>query len=429
MSTNPRQIFAGLVAFLFITTTAGAQTTDITAPVDISLVPELISPSDTGLGGLPHYKYGIFASMGGSTNPQLYEFDTGGPGFYAVYSTNPAYASNAKAWGTNFTPVNSTNGTASYTSGNDYYGASVSTAVTIYSATNSTPDFATTITSATNVIVGQTTSITNADSSKAANTGWPTNGPAVESYFYGDFGLALASASNGIMNVIAQLNYASNVIPGFIVSLGTQPTNTNSAPNASNQIGLTTNDLANFPIKVYLNGQNTNILFSNTGVPTYSEAALLSSLTLSSTNGSGNFSMPVVIDSGATPAMHYTNTATNLTQFFNNGVSGGGVMSNTELTLNVTNTSNQTVDLYNVGIGDTSPDVGVTTTQTNVFGGGLYDFNIGEQLYYKYNVAYDLKDGIIAFQPISVPEPGTWCLFGVCGILLLGLLVLRRRSL
>ena len=134
--------------------------------------------------------------------------------------------------------------------------------------------------------------------------------------------------------------------------------------------------------------------------------------------GAATFTMPVVIDSGATPTMHYTNTATDLTPYFNNGINGGGVTNGTPLSLMVTMTNGIQTNLFTALTGNTAPDIGVATTMTNVFGGGLYDFNVGEQLFYQYNVAYDLQDGIIAFQPISVPEPKS------CWMLLLGTLIL-----
>jgi hypothetical protein len=407
---------------------AKAQSNEITTPEIINLVPELLSDSDSDLGGLPHFKYGIYAALAGSTTPQLYEFDTGGNGFYAVYSTDTNYTQYTQAWGTNFTVVDTNGGSASYTSGNVYSGASVSTSISLYSATGTNPALAPSITTEP-VIIGQTASITNAND--VPSTLWPSTNPPVPNNFYGDFGLGLASASNSIMNVLAQLNYTNGVIPGFIVSLGTQPQSTNSIPTATLQIGLTASELASYPIKVYLNGSNSTPgnTFANTGLPTYSEAALISSLTLSNAaNGSNTFGMPIVIDSGATPAMHYSTNATNLTPYFNDGVNGGGVSDGTTLTLVVTNTDGSTTNLYVVETGGASPNIGVSTTTTNVDVGGLYDLNIGEQLYYQYNVAYDLQDGIIAFQPI-VPEPASSGLIVLGGIALSGLILFRRRSL
>ena len=45
-------------------------------------------------------KLGIYASLGGGT-PKIFEFDTGGWGFYAAYATN----NNSPWWGTAFTPT------------------------------------------------------------------------------------------------------------------------------------------------------------------------------------------------------------------------------------------------------------------------------------------------------------------------------------
>ena len=397
--TGRPSFFAAVLILLLAAGPAFSQST-ITNPVTINLVPELLLTHDSGLGGWPHYKYGIYASLAGSTNPQLYEFDTGGTGFYAVYSTNAG--TETPAWGINPTVlVDSNGGAISYTSGNTYSGPSVSTTVTLYSADgSSTPSPS--VTSGA-VIVGQTTNITNAKDTPP--TLWPTNTAPIPNNFFGDFGLGLGYTTNSIMNVLAQLSYSNGVLPGFIVHLGAQPTDTNTTPSASLQIGLTANDLAASPIKVYLNGSNATTPFTN-GLPTYAQAALASSLTMSNAiQGARTFTMPVVIDSGATPTMHYTNTSTDLTPYFNNGINGGGVTDGTLLSLTVTMTNGIQTNLYTALTGNTAPDIGVATTMTNLSGGSLYDFNVGEQLYYQYNVAYDLQDGIIAFQPLSVPEP------------------------
>ena len=57
--------------------------------------------------------------------------------------------------------------------------------------------------------------------------------------------------------------------------------------------------------------------------------------------------------------------------------------------------------------------------------GSYYALNVGQDLFHQYDVAYDLQGGIIAFQPISVPEPSSYAL----GILsALALVVICRRK-
>lgn len=405
-------------ALLAVTMAPLSGQTVVTNPILLSLQPEAMG--DTQVGGEQFYKYGIYASLGGSSTPQLYEFDTGAGGFYAVYSTNPAYDSSG--WGTNTTFV-STNGNISYVSSNDYVGDVVGTSVSLYSADGAhgyqaTPLIATGNAGSTNVVVGQVLSISN---SKTGSVSWPgTNAPPVEGRFYGDFGAALTSASNGIMNVLAQLNYSNGVIPGFVISLGT-----NGSTNPTLQIGITSNQLSQYTYRFQINGSNSSSPFpvalgSTNVLPTYAEGVISPTYSFANSN---NFTWtntgPVVLDTGATGFLRNDTNSGTLDPI----ISGGSVSNGVSFNLSLSN-SNGTVTMnYAAMTGTNSGDISFLA-----LGGTNYALNIGQDHFHLYDVAYDLQDGIIAFQPIAVPEAAGWRLIILGGLLLAGLTLLKRRS-
>ena len=386
----------------------------VITPERVNLVPSLLKPSDNSLGGNPHFKYGIYASLAGSTTPQLYEVDTGGTGFYAAYTHDHQYAAYAPAWGTNLQTNNPTNGYFQYTSGNTYQGPSVNTSFTLYSSntpwSNNASGLTPLVTSMTNILVGQTTNISNVNKGTEL---WPSTNPPIPNGFYGDFGLGLSWNSNNIVNPLAQLYYGNNLIPGYLVHLGYQPTSTNyysSGAGAANtpylQVGLTEAQLAAYPYRFALLTSPPVNSYTNSGVPSYAEASFIASMTISNPAlGVTNISIPVILDTGATPEFHYTSNYAALANFFSVSSDAPGFLS-----MVVTNTDGVPVTLYQSELspnGTNSIDVG--TTNVNVFGGYNYDFNIGEQLFYQYDVAFNLRDGIIAFNPLNgqVTNTGT----------------------
>lgn len=363
---------------------AAAQNT-VTAPVDIRLVPVFYGD---------YYKYGIYATLGGSTNaPGLFEFDTGGSGFYAV-----AGGTNTSYWGTNYTPSGQTF-TNSYDSGNVYTGNSVTTTVSIFSAREdgNAHDTAAIVT-APNILVGQTTSITNI---YGKNDNWPSDSAPVDQAFYGDFGLALKSSDNQIMNLFAQLDYGPGVIPGFVVKLGAYGS---SDPKV--QVGLAEDEHSKYSIKIQMAGKDTTNTFPNSELPTYSEQIITAQMTL--TNGGLVYSgtIGVTLDTGATPKLHdVENDTTTLPSFFvtnytTNQHTGEvstniSVMNGTELSLFATETNGvTTLNIFEMGINATNS---VMVQLSNNF-----YINMGATLFYQYDVMYDLKDGVLGLR--AVPE-------------------------
>ena len=370
----------------------------VTNPIEVRLQPEAIGNETSG--GSQFYKYGIYASIGGSGTPQLYEFDTGAAGFYAVYSTNTAVDSPAWGGDSNSYPIVSTNDSIEYVSSNDYSGNIVATAVALYSADGNDGFQANAVIStappgSTNVLVGQVTSISD---SASGDILWPnTNEPPVDKNFYGDFGAALTYTNSGIMNILAQLNYSSGVIPGFVIKLGT---NGNADPVL--QLGMTSNELSQYPYQFAINGMNATNPFpvaqgSTNTIPTYDEGVINATYTLGNSNNvSWTNTGPVVLDTGASGFLRNDTNSEALDPLITGTMISNGVHFNLSLT-----NSDGTAGLSYSSVTGTNPgDISLLALQ-----GGYYALNVGQDLFHQYNVAYDLQDGIIAFQPLQpVPE-------------------------
>lgn len=386
--------------------------TPITNPVTIQLVPVQVSY---------YYKYGIYATAAGSTTPQLYELDTGGAGFYPVYGST-----NSFGFGNDF--VSSGNAfTNSYDSGNVYTGTTVSASVSLYNAiANGSGGYTNaptaSITTLNNILIGQTTSLTNTNGKPNI---WPNPDPPVEGAFYGDFGLSLKYNPDGVLNLLAQLDYGSAVLPGFVVQLGYE-----GNPNASLQVGIATNYAAIAPagtIFINMNQPDTTNTFPN-GLPTYSPQLINGSLILSNTPlGSYQTNIGITLDTGATPSLHdlsgdtsyltnyyaVTNTSGNTTYYLTNGAI---------LTLEGTDTNNFIVQLYSATTEPKDQD-GYVTVQF----GTNYFINMGAALFYQYDILYDIDGGVIALMPLPEANQATLMAGGLAALFLFSFLHTARR--
>ena len=276
-----------LVASVALTCLAGAQPV-ISNPV---IVPLHYRQIDSG-----GYKLGIYASLGGGT-PKIFEFDTGGAGFYAAYAS--ADTSKSAWWGTNFASTGQSV-TNTYDSGIRYEGEIVTAAVALYSNDQSSTPL---VTTAGNLRVGQITSITNTNSGTALWTpdGEATPGtPPIEGAFYGDFGMSLAYAKSGIVNLVAQLSFTNGTTPGFLVrAYGNSP---------YLQIGLTGADTNNAAALYF--GMNTNAsapsgaTFTNSGSLFYSEQVFNANMTISNTATNFTANVGITTDTGASTTIH-----------------------------------------------------------------------------------------------------------------------------
>ena len=117
-------IFAGI--FLSAMVCGRAQTT-VHSPIT---VPLHFTPTNAGAD-----KLGIWVGIGSGATPQLFEFDTGGTGFYAAYSPVSGVS---PWWGGGVTVNASQQIHTAYDSGLNYFGNVAQGAVSIFASGNST---------------------------------------------------------------------------------------------------------------------------------------------------------------------------------------------------------------------------------------------------------------------------------------------------
>jgi hypothetical protein len=420
MKKNPDRTLLPLLLALFLTGPLLRAQSEITAPITVPLIYTQIAG-----GG---YKWGINLSIGDGATPGLFEFDTGGTGFYAAYATN----STSPWWGS--TPVGTTVATNHYDSGLTYLGTAVQSSVSFWSNTDS--GFSSII-SATNVSIGQSTNIckVNTDGVITQNLWTPsgpaTNTPPINGAFQGDFGMSLAYGSNGLANIVAQMTFGNGITPGFLVNTPLNGT------NGFLQIGLTAAQTNAAGFNYFKMNTNAGGTYANSGLPYYSEQVFNATMTLSNsaiTNQNNIYSTNIGIttDTGATPALHNT---TNDPGFPNNLISGGDLTNGVSFTLSATNnngvltnittfTTSETDDYAsNNAIVSVQNKPADQTTYTN------YYYNSGLFLFNQNQVVYDLQNGNIGFGPLAVPEPSTiWLILSGLCIFFLRKFFLRHRT-
>ena len=355
-------------------------------------------------------KLGIYASLGGGT-PNIFEFDTGGWGFYAAYATNK----NSPWWGTAFTPTTQPI-TELYDSGIEYQGLAVTTAVSLYTNYNSSTPL---VTTAETTRVGQMTNIINTNgASYWTPQGEATNGiPPIDQQFFGDFGMGLNYANNGIVNVVMQLAFTNGITPGFRVhAYGTNP---------YLQIGLTAAD-TNSASAFYF-GMNTNTnapsgaVFPVSGKGFYSEQVFNANMTIS--NATTNFSanLGITTDTGASTTIHNENVG---------GMPGELLVTNNDGKVHLVSGADFELSGLTLAGSNTNFFQFVTTDNQIIIQDGklgnsnTFYLNSGISLFQQYDVIYNLQDGQIGFE--QVPEPSTWALLAFSAGALA--LLLRRRQ-
>lgn len=196
-------------------------------------------------------KLGLLASLNGG-QPQLFEFDTGGSGFYATYGVGSTW------WGSppSCSPSPCQTFSTTYDSGLTYSGTIVTSSVTLFGGSPALP-----LLHASGLVVGQTMAITcnpagtcaskhghHSQSSWSASTGEIK--PPVQGNFYGDFGLSLKPTSgSGVNSLVTQDAFWAAFDPsiprGYRVHAATA--------NPWVQFGLSAADLVPQPLRFALN--------------------------------------------------------------------------------------------------------------------------------------------------------------------------------
>ena len=267
----------------------------ITKPIDVPLYLQTVDTNGK-------QKVGIYVSLGYGAPPQLFEFDTGAGGFYAAYASADPAAS--PWWGSNVT-TSTTQVQDGFDSGLTYSGYAATAAVSLYSVGSSTP-----LVTSGQLTVGQMNSITG----KASEPLWTPTGssaPPIDNAFYGDFGMAPTYGVNGIDEVIAQLNFARGVKPGYLVHV--DPV----TGQAWMQIGLTSNDIHNsqgmyFPMLP--DDKAGSSTFPNSGLHFYGEQLFNAAINIIDPNGTLLINDPnvgITPDTGASTTLHNTDLSPN----------------------------------------------------------------------------------------------------------------------
>lgn len=369
---------------------------DITAPIQ---VPLWMTPVSGG-----GYKLGIYVGIGTGAAPALFEFDTGGPGFYAAYSSE---AGVSPWWGSEVNPFPLQPAGTTYDSGLQYSGNLATAAVTLYGSASASSAL---VTTPSNVIIGQMSSIVQTNpAGDIESTLWDSSGstspsglPPIDGAFYGDFGMSSMYATNGISNLIAQLNFTNGVTAGFRVHID------QTGNDSWVQIGLTSADTAS-PTAAYF---DMNIDSAAGGATTpnaeldyFSQQIFNATITLKKESGETLVSENVGMtpDTGATTALHNTQLSPEATEYGEfidwDGASEdkGELKDNVEFHLSGTTTSGHHKDFFRF---DTTNSP--VTVQNNHPSNTNYYLNTGISLFESYDVIYDWEGKSIGLD--AVPE-------------------------
>lgn len=331
--------------------------------------------NDDGNSG---FKVGIMLSIstaGGSAPAGMYEFDTGGQGFW-IWPTGTLPQPQETTY-----PLNIT-----YTSGLQYGAVPVQATITFTEA----PSLSTT------AMVAMIGSVQG-----------PQAFPIYED-FWGDFGCALQAFNGGVetttpslLTVLAQLPAPYN--NGFIVDVGPYPVA--GVPSVSQLIvGLTPELRALFPNTLKLTPSPTPYPSGNTSIATFLENVIQGNLTIQGP--------------GATPAATPVNgSAADIGVVFDTGAPSVMVHSGSEVTfgpnpgdqLNLTpnaasyNTPAPDYAVLSFEVGTAASYNAASLSTKNVLKLGAGYINTGLNAFFQYQVMFDLANGLIGFPQAGLP--------------------------
>ncbi len=267
----------------------------ITAPVQIPLYIFPMSNEDSSKNG-GGSKIGIKVSFD-NENFLMYEFDTGGSGFWAAGNDH---------WWPNYLPSNASPQTINYSSGIQYVGEPVVTDVYFENGLS----ISTGVSRITEATKGTDSAFNNAWV-QALTESSPEN-PPLWGNFFGDFGMSLApftdktTGTEWFFGILPQLlppppsgNSAPAMLNGFIINL--------KAPKPYIQIGLAPSDIDNFTRYPMQAPSPATKPFPFSNIPTYCEQLLSGYLNLSPPEAPfAKNEIGIVFDTGAPTAEIHT---------------------------------------------------------------------------------------------------------------------------
>jgi len=381
------------------------------AGIEIPL--ELVSIG-TDSAGNPKYKLGIWVGLGGGRQ-QLYEFDTGGQGFWAGYTSE--LASGVSQWWGGYTQTGQT-GTISYSSGVQYMGNIVTTSIQIYSdGTTSIPRFDS---GSQAVPLAQ---IQTAISSDIGDIYQPIQQgqPFLQSNFFGDFGASLMPLITGsvvLYGVLPQLPVEAGLDAGFIVNTGgyggTSPLLT---------LGISSQDNSRFATQVAMTAV-PGYHYPTTNLPAYAEAVITGTMTLANgASGTSNALVaPLILDTGAlTGSIRPGPTIES--QVINPYLDGAEVIPGTAIRLTAAGAAGY-LGLDTTFIAGGTSGLNLFTTDTDSMNPN--SVNLGLLGFNAYETMFNLSAGNVGFTAI-VPEPST-CAMALAGLACCGYSIRARGS-
>lgn len=378
-------------------TDTSSSATPVTLPLYVFPIP-----------GKSGFKIGIKISFDGKTF-KMYEFDTGGSGFWAAGNSN---------WWPNAEPPKPNPGPQhiKYSSGIEYTANPVVT--NIYFENASISPLSTTVAWITEATKGNDEQF--AENWKNALTESDPAAPLF-GHFFGDFGMGLAPFPKPVPGGIPNEGIFFAVIPqlascnGFIIDLGPYPGD-KSATNkegwvqqGSIQIGVSTQDIESFPFRFKM--QPSGQQFPQSGMPTYCEELVTGTLDLAPPAGGPapftSSQLGFIFDTGA-PTMEIHAGTQILTDsqldpyldkdLANAGKSGTSVKKNTTLTLSATSCDSSSDTLLQFTTDDQSGVNLANATNLNIQNPQDGYVNTGLIPYFQGRVLYDLEGGEIGFE-------------------------------
>lgn len=315
------------------------------------------------------FKIGIKVSLDGGKTFNMYEFDTGGTGFYSAYDAQwfpiPAHSPDPPLI------------TQQYSSGIVYNANPVAATIIFENAAVPpiTADIAQIITA--NCPNKFTPEQWQADVNEGK--------PPLYGAFFGDFGVSLGAGQNGVMAVLPQSPSLGN---GFIIDLGPFPGA--KGGQGTLQLGLTPDDVASFRHTVPMQGRNTQATYPGSGLPSYAELIAAGTLGV----GPLSFRSGYVFDTGAPSTMiHYGSVVSQ--SALAPHVDGKRIADGTQVTLGAGNWAMTFQADGTLGLNQ----VGVTAISENTAGKTQGYVNSGLQPFFTGRVMFDVAGGTIGFDP------------------------------